>query len=82
MAALLVFRGSQEEKMVKKDQTGAPRQLLWTKQLTPPPHRILKDSGWRDRGVSLKALVWLTETWRKEVKGDPSIRRWGAVVGP
>lgn len=30
----------------------------------------------------MKALVWLTETWRKEVKGDPSIRRWGAVVGP
>lgn len=48
--------------MVKKDQTGAPRQLLWTKQLTPPPTQD-PEGQWLEGpegGVSLKALVWLT----------------------
>lgn len=33
-------------------------------------------------GVSLKALVWLTQTWREEVKGDPKHKEVGTVMEP
>lgn len=29
----------------------------------------------------MEAMVWHTETWRREVKGSLSMRGWGAAMG-